>query len=106
MSDLAYAWEKLNAAVDFMAVIDAPPRKRLEECCTSIFIQQQHDIPEEIKERLQMLQDKLTEDKSDPKTGPIPTTIRRMSDTDISECIHEIVSIYDAVTRMSGTSDL
>jgi len=94
--DIGYVWEQLYGAVSSMIASDSSLHDRLLDAVVSRVNRVfgfQDAVPEEIGERLETLQVRLT------KLGSFEDTIKAMESREVTETIEEIFLIFNNVAR-------
>ena len=88
----SYEREKLGAAVDALASSAAPIQKRLEYAWMAMHTLNSHGITDSSRAgEYSEICERLTADKSDEKTGYVPTTCANLSDNEAAEIARAIV---------------
>lgn len=90
----SYEREKMGAAVGALACSADPIQKRLENAWMAMHTLRVHGfIDSEAAAEFEAIDELLTADKSDEKTGYVPTTCSRLSDDDASAIARRIVDL-------------
>lgn len=91
-----YEREKLGKAVDALAASAAPIQKRLQYAWEAMHTLIAHGFtdPERAAE-FNVINNRLTSDKSDERAGYVPTTCAKLSDDDAVDIARSIVDLHE-----------
>jgi len=106
MSSIDYVWEKLFSAVGTMAGSEQSLKNRLWGAMLIMHTLRADDFPANLREQFVKIEAAIEAGmhgvSGTPQEGTLAASIRVMSHDEARRLIHDIVSLYDAVTRRLG----
>jgi MoaA/NifB/PqqE/SkfB family radical SAM enzyme len=96
---MSYAHEKMYVAVSTLAGPGTQRERLADAYISSVIRLLDKDIPEELRERFQILKEKITCEEAKGDEGTVKATVNAIEDNEVNEMAEEIVSLYDNITR-------
>lgn len=106
-SPYGYAWEKLYAAVQDLAVGTSGPRRRLIQDVFESYVRrlEPEDLPPRVRDDLRFIRARLTRDVPLGREGSASASAATLRGTEMRDLSLRIVRMYDAVARTMPSGD-